>query len=75
MYIKVRVTPDAKADLLEKIKNDTYKVSVRLPAEQNLANGKVRELIAQEFKVSVGKVRIINGHHSPSKILSVDLDD
>ena len=36
-----------------------------------MANRKVVELVRQHFK-SAGDVRIINGHHSPSKILSVD---
>ena len=38
-----------------------------------MANRKVVELVRQHFK-SAGDVRIINGHHSPSKILSVDME-
>ena len=54
---------------------DHFEISVREAAERNLANGRVLELVARHFKLPVGKVRIISGHHSPSKILSVDVGD
>lgn len=72
MYIRVFVTPGAKRDVITKEGPDSYTVSVRVPAERNLANERMRELVAEEFKVPIGKVRIINGHHRPGKILSVE---
>jgi uncharacterized protein YggU (UPF0235/DUF167 family) len=48
---------------------------VREKAERNLANKRVLEIIAEAFNVSVKKVRIINGHQSPSKILAVDFPE
>lgn len=54
---------------------DHFEVSVRELAERNLANRRIIELVARRFKLPVGKVRIISGHHSPSKILSVDVGD
>ena len=38
-----------------------------------MANRKVVELVRRHFKVA-GDVRIINGHHSPSKILECGWD-
>lgn len=71
MYIKVKVTASAKKEKIEKVKTDEYKIFVREPAERNLANRKVCELIATELSVPPKNIRIISGHHSPSKILSV----
>ncbi len=71
MYIKVRVSASSKKESLEQLKTDSFKVSVKEPALRNLANTRVRELVASHFKIAVGKVKIISGHHSPSKILSV----
>jgi uncharacterized protein YggU (UPF0235/DUF167 family) len=71
MYIKVKVAAGARNELLEPMSKDAFKVSVREPAERNLANGRVIELIALHFKIPSSHVRIVNGHHSPSKILSV----
>ncbi|MBI5138758.1 MAG: DUF167 domain-containing protein [Candidatus Vogelbacteria bacterium] len=71
MYIKVHVIPKSKKEALEKKREDSFIVRVREPAERNLANERVCELIAREFKVQRSKVRIINGHVSPSKLLSI----
>ena len=64
----------AKKELVTKRGPDSYDISVREPAERNLANRRVLELVARELGLSVGKVRIVSGHHSPSKILSVMVD-
>ncbi len=71
MYIKVRVTAGAKREAVTKVSKSSYKISVREPAERNLANTRVIELVAIELHVLANKVRIINGHQSPSKMLSI----
>lgn len=74
MYIKVRVTPDAKKETFAQDKTDHFTLSVREPAEQNRANKRVVALMAGHFNVPIGKVRIVSGHHSGGKILSVDVE-
>jgi uncharacterized protein YggU (UPF0235/DUF167 family) len=70
MYIKVKVIPDSKHEKVEQLKDDEYRIWVKEPAEHNSANTKVLSLIRDMFPgVSV---RIISGHHSPSKILSIN---
>jgi uncharacterized protein YggU (UPF0235/DUF167 family) len=71
MYIRVRVAAGAKKESFEKISEDFFLVSVKDPAEQNLANRRILELIAVYFGISPRQVRIISGHHSPGKILSI----
>lgn len=71
MYIHAQVTPKAKEECVILKKEAYYIVHVREPAKDNRANERVRELLAKELHVPVGKVRIVNGHHSPSKLLSV----
>ena len=75
MYIKVKVIAGAKKEKVERTSADHFVVSVREKAERNMANGRVIEIVAQACGVPTGKVRIINGHHSPSKMLSVDVGD
>ncbi len=75
MYIRVRVTAGAKKESLVRKAKDHFLASVREPAERNLANGRVIELLAASFSVPKGKVRIISGHHSPGKILSIETGD
>lgn len=73
MYIKVRVYAGSKKEEFKKISDTHFEARVKEKAERNMANRKVVELVRQHFK-SAGDVRIINGHHSPSKILSVDME-
>lgn len=72
MYIRVIVTPDSKKEIFEDKGHNTYEIKVREPAERNLANKQVIKLIADHFAVSAGKVRIVTGHHSRVKIISID---
>lgn len=71
MYIKVRVYAGGSKEEFKKISNTHFEARVKEKAERNMANRKVVELVRRHFG-TVGDVRIINGHHSPSKILSVD---
>ena len=75
MYIKVRVTAGAKKESFEKVSNDHFKISVKEPAEKNRANKRVIDLLAGFYTVHRGAVRIINGHHSPSKIFDIYLEN
>lgn len=74
MYIKVHVVAGAKKELVQKVSATHYKLSVKEPAERNLANKRVLELIAEQLGIAKNKVRIVNGHQSPSKMLSVDVE-
>lgn len=71
MYIKVKSIPGAKEDKLEKIKADTFKISVKAKAERNLANQRIRGLLAEYFSVGPSQVRLIAGHHERSKIFDI----
>ncbi len=77
MYIRVVVTPGAKR---EKVAAHPAKhpdggeelaIAVREPATGNRANDRVRELIALRVGAPLGKVRILTGHRSRVKMISV----
>lgn len=68
----MRVVPRAKKERVTKEKEHQFYMEVKEPAERNLVNTRVRELIAREYGSTVGGVRIISGHRSPSKIISVE---
>ncbi|MBS3913727.1 MAG: DUF167 domain-containing protein [Bacteroidetes bacterium] len=71
MYLKVSVIAGARKETFEQKSKDHFKISVKEKAERNMANTRIIELVAEHFKVHANKVRIINGHHHPSKLLSV----
>jgi len=71
MYIKVRVKAAARKEKLEVLKEDHLSISVCEKAERNMANQRVCQLVATYFQISPKSVRIVSGHQSPSKILSI----
>ncbi len=71
MYIKVIVAPSAKREKVEEKGEETLMISVKEPASGNRANQRVREIIAGRFNVPLGKVRILTGHHSRAKMVSI----
>ncbi len=71
MYIKVFVTPGAKREKIEE-KGETLVVSVKEPASNNLANTRVREIIAKWQGAPLAKVRILTGHRSRAKMISIN---
>jgi len=72
MYIKIRVKAGSKKEKIEEISKDHLDISVKELAERGLANKRVIELVREYFKVYNGEVRIVSGHHSPGKIISID---
>lgn len=70
MYLKIKVVPDSRVEKVEQLKEDEYRIWVKVPAENNAANSRVLELIRQMFPGT--SVRLVSGHHSPSKIFSVN---
>ncbi|MFA5937089.1 MAG: DUF167 domain-containing protein [Candidatus Paceibacterota bacterium] len=68
----MKAIPGAKKELFKKINEDHFEISVKEKPVQNLANNRIIELLAVHYAVPKGKVRIVNGHHSPTKLLVVD---
>ena len=69
MYLKIKVFPDSRAERVEKISEEEWKVWTKKPAERNLANERVLELVREEYPNEA--VRIVSGHQTPSKIVSI----
>lgn len=73
MYIKVKVEVGMKKEKIEKKSPDRYFISLKEPALRNLANNRIREIFASIYKVNIKAVRIISGHQSSSKMISVNI--
>ncbi|MFA6554265.1 MAG: DUF167 domain-containing protein [Candidatus Paceibacterota bacterium] len=73
MYIHVKATTGANKEEIKKISADHFEISVKEPAKQNLANKRIIALVQKMYPNTL--VRIINGHHSRSKLISVEEND
>lgn len=74
MYLHIKVIPDSKKEEVLFEKENYLKISVKEPRERNLANGRVLELL-REYYPTAKQIRIINGHTSHSKLVSVDVEE
>lgn len=72
MYIKVRVTTESNQESLEEKASDLFDVAVKEKAEAGRANTRVLGLLKQHFP-KAKRLYIVSGHHSPHKIVSVEL--
>lgn len=71
MYLKVKVKASSRKEEVKKVNENTFEISVKEEAKRNMANTRVIELIANTLEIPVKKVRIINGHQSPTKLISI----
>lgn len=69
--IKVKVTAGAKREGIEKIGEGVFKVRVSAPPEKGKANERVRELLAEHFRIAKSRVVLISGAAFREKVFSV----
>ena len=67
MYVHVHVVPNARKERVQEEKEGSLMIWVKEPAEQNQANRRIRELVAQQHGVRTERVRMLTGHRSSSK--------
>ncbi len=71
MYIRVAVYPAAKREEIKVVGPDRYEIKVKEPAERNLANRRVKFLLADKYGIPEGLVRLVSGHQNSRKIFAV----
>lgn len=71
MYLKIKVKAGQKREEVEKINENTFHISVKEKAERNMANTRILEILSLELKIPINKIRIVNGHQSPTKLISI----
>lgn len=72
-YIKLRVKADAKKNTIKQKAIDTFIVEVREPARDGRANRAVLTMVAKTLGLESGKLHLIKGAHSASKIIEVKI--
>jgi uncharacterized protein YggU (UPF0235/DUF167 family) len=70
MYIRVKVAPNSKKETFIQVKDNSFVISVKEKAENNMANDRVLEILKEHFNVK--RLRIINGHRGPIKLIAID---
>ncbi len=73
MLVRVRAKPKSKKEGVRKISEDLFEVRVNAPPEKGKANERIRELLADHFKVPKSKVKLLKGETSKEKLFEVEL--
>lgn len=71
MLVRVKAFPAARKERVIETGEGTYDIYVREPAQHNMANTRVRQLVALQCGVSVDRVRMQSGARSRGKIFVV----
>lgn len=70
MFIHVKAKTKQKEEYIKPLKEGYFEVSVREKPERNEANKRILELVKEHFNKT--KVKIVNGHQSRSKLISIE---
>ncbi len=71
MLIKVKVIPNSKFEVLQKINPTSYKLKVKEKAIEGRANMAVISTLSSYFNVKRANIRIIKGAASKDKIIEI----
>ncbi len=71
MIVRVRVNAGARRETQITISDNKLQISVKEPAADNRANDRVRSMLSVYYRVPVSDIRIISGHHHPSKSFEI----
>lgn len=72
MLVHVHARPGAREEMVEEMEPGRYKVWVREPAKNGLANRAIRRVLAEHFCVAEDRVKFISGGASSRKVFLVE---
>lgn len=70
MYIHLKVKTKQKEEYFKPLKEGYFEVSVKEKPERNQANKRILELVKEHFNKT--KMKIVNGHQSRNKLISIE---
>ena len=71
MRIFIKAKPNSKEELVERVDENHYVVSVKEPPVKGKANEAIRNALAMYFKTGSSCVKIISGYSSRNKIIEI----
>lgn len=71
MLIKVKVFSSSKKQGISKTKKDSFEVNVKEKPIQGQANQAVVNILAEYFKVSQKKIKLIKGFRQRNKVFKI----
>jgi uncharacterized protein (TIGR00251 family) len=69
-YIRVKVTAGASREHVEDDEG-VLSIFVKEPPQDNMANRRVVNIVAERLGTTISNVRIVSGHHARNKTLEI----
>ncbi|MFH1456743.1 MAG: DUF167 family protein [Patescibacteria group bacterium] len=73
MIIQVKVIPKSSCNSIEKLDDKHYKIKITVVPEKGKANLQVIKLLAEYFKLSKSRIKIIRGTTIPDKFIEIQI--
>lgn len=71
MFLKVKVTPNAKKNQIVGWLDDTLKIKISAEAKEGKANKELIKFLAKEFEISKREIEIVKGSKERNKLLKI----
>lgn len=71
MKFNIKVKANSKAEEIEKLSVNEYRVKVKSPAKEGKANEAVISLLSKYFDIPKSRVIIIKGHKNKNKTVEI----
>jgi uncharacterized protein (TIGR00251 family) len=72
--LSVRVHPRSRRQKFKKLDENSYRIHVTSAPSKGEANEEVRELVARHWAIPVSRVKIVRGHKSRNKLITIEHD-
>ena len=73
MRILIKARPNSREEIVKKISENNFEVSVKEPPVKGLANKAIIRMLASYFHISPLSIKIISGYTSRQKIVELNL--
>jgi uncharacterized protein (TIGR00251 family) len=71
VIVRVRAKPNSRMEYIKHVEKDLYEVAVKEPPEDNRANKRIIEILAENFNVSKSNIKLVRGSRARIKIFEV----
>ncbi len=71
MKIFITIKPNAKADSVEKLEENRYRVTVKAPPDEGRANEALVRCLAEYFDLPKSRVSLLSGFKSKNKVVEI----
>jgi uncharacterized protein YggU (UPF0235/DUF167 family) len=71
MYIQVKVFPSSPKEVIETVGQHRYRMFIRQPAQHNMANTRIKQILGNLYDKNPDAFQIISGSTGMSKVFKI----